>query len=97
MRVHGWDTLSLDRTEIDLRYLEQIVDETQTAALGYILQYILEHLADGRKNAAVLAREASGKLQKDGLISMIPKNYGAGAPACVREQEILAGLARYRG
>lgn len=97
MRVHGWDTLSLDRTEIDLRYLEQIVDETQTAALGYILQYILEHLADGRKNAAVLAREASEKLQKDGLISMIPKNYGAGAPAYVREQEILAGLARYRG
>ena len=97
IRVHGWDTLSLDRTEIDLRYLEQIVDETQTAALGYILQYILEHLADGRKNAAVLAREASEKLQKDGLISMIPKNYGAGAPAYVREQEILAGLARYRG
>ena len=97
MRVHGWDTLSLDRTEIDLRYLEQIVDETQTAALGYLLQYILEHLADGRKNAAVLAREASEKLQKDGLISMIPKNYGAGAPAYVREQEILAGLARYRG
>ncbi|MDD6615336.1 MAG: ABC-ATPase domain-containing protein [Lachnospiraceae bacterium] len=97
MRVHGWDTLSLDRTEIDLRYLEQIVDETQTASLGYLLQYILEHLADGRKNAAVLAREASEKLQKDGLISMIPKNYGAGAPAYVREQEILAGLARYRG
>lgn len=97
MRVHGWDTLSLDRTEIDLRYLEQIVDETQTASLGYLLQYILEHLADGRKNAAVLAREASEKLQKEGLISMIPKNYGAGAPAYVREQEILAGLARYRG
>lgn len=96
MRVHGWDTLSLDKSEIDLRYLEQIVDETQTAALGYILQYVLEHMADGRKNAALLAREASTKLQKDGLLSMMPKNYGAGAPAAVREQEILAGLVRYR-
>lgn len=96
MRVHGWDTLSLDKTEIDLRYLEQIVDETQTAALGYILQYVLERMADGRKNAALLAHEASAKLQKDGLLSMVPPNYGAGAPAAVREQEILAGLARYR-
>jgi predicted ABC-class ATPase len=96
MRVYGWDTLSLDKSEIDLRYLEQIVDETQTAALGYILQYILEHMADGKKNAVQLAHEASAKLQKEGLLSMIPQNYSAGSPAAVREQEILAGLVRYR-
>ncbi len=96
MRVHGWDTLSLDRSEIDLRYLEQITDETQTAALGYILQYVLERLADGKKSAAALAHEAFVKQERDGLVSMIPKNYGAGAPAAVREQEILAGIARYR-
>ena len=96
MRVHGWDTLSLDRSEIDLRYLEQITDETQTAGLGYILQYVLDRMADGKKSAAVLAHEAFMKQQKDGLVSMIPQNYGAGAPAAVREQEILAGLTRYR-
>lgn len=96
MRVHGWDTLSLDKSEIDLRYLEQITDETQTAALGYILQYILERLADGKKNTVQLAHEAYLKLQKDGLVSMTPPNYGAGCPAAVREQEILAGLVRYR-
>lgn len=96
MKVHGWDSLSLDRSEIDLRYLEQITDETQTAALGYILQYVLERMADGKKSAAVLAREAFLKQEKDGLVSMVPPNYGAGSPAAVREQEILAGLARYR-
>lgn len=96
MRVHGWDTLSLDRSEIDLRYLEQITDETQTAGLGYILQYVLERLADGKKSAATLAHEAFVKQERDGLLSMIPKNYAAGAPAAVREQEILAGLVRYR-
>ena len=54
-KVHGWDTISLDRMEIDLRYMEQIVDESQTAALAYIMQYVLERLADGKKSAVDLA------------------------------------------
>lgn len=75
--VHGWDSLSLDRTEIDLRYLEQVVDESQTAALGYTLQYILTRLADGKKKADQLAMEAAEKIQKEGILSVTPKNYGA--------------------
>ena len=92
IRVHGWDSLSLDRTEIDLRYLEQIVDESQTAALGYTLQYILTRLADGKKKADQLAMEAAEKIQKEGILSVTPKNYGAGPSAEVRVQEILAAL-----
>ncbi|MCD7820125.1 MAG: ABC-ATPase domain-containing protein [Lachnospiraceae bacterium] len=95
-RVHGWDTLSLDRTEIDLRYLEQIVDESQTAALAYLMQYILNHMANGKKTAAVLAKEAADKIEKEGILSVTPRFYGAGAAASVRRQEILACLARYR-
>lgn len=95
-RVHGWDTVSLDKNEIDLRYLEQIVDESQTAALAYILQYVLEKMADGKKTAAYLAEEAARKLEKEGILSMTPRNYGAGAAAMVRRQEILACLCRYR-
>ncbi|MCD7735876.1 MAG: ABC-ATPase domain-containing protein [Lachnospiraceae bacterium] len=95
-RTHGWDTLSLDKTEIDLRYLEQIVDESQTAALAYLMQYILGRMADGKKTAAALADEAAQKIEKEGVLSVTPKNYGAGAAAAVRRQEILACLARYR-
>ncbi|MCD8015885.1 MAG: ABC-ATPase domain-containing protein [Lachnospiraceae bacterium] len=95
-RVHGWDTLSLDKTEVDLRYLEQIVDESQTAALAYVMQYVLGRLANGKKTAAELAEEAVRKIERDGILSVTPKNYGAGAAAAVRRQEILACLARYR-
>ena len=95
-RVHGWDTISLDKNEIDLRYLEQIVGESQTAALAYIMQYILDRLANGKKTVPQLAKEASDKLEKEGILSMTPKNYGAGPAAYVRRQEILACLARYR-
>lgn len=96
VRVHGWDTLSLDRAEIDLRYLEQIVDESQTAALAYLMQYILERMADGRKTACELAEEAARKLEKDGILSVTPRFYGAGPASMVRKQEILACLCRYR-
>ncbi len=96
VRTHGWDTISLDKRDIDLRDLEQITDETQTAALAYLMQYILEHLADGKKTAAELAKEAADKIEKDGILSVTPKNYGAGAASAVRRQEILACMTRYR-
>lgn len=96
IRVHGWDSLSLDKTEIDLRYLEQIVDESQTAALGYVLQYILTRLANGKKTADELALEAAEKIKREGILSVTPKNYGAGPSSAVRVQEILACLSRYR-
>ncbi len=95
-KVHGWDTISLDRNEIDLRYLEQIVGESQTAALAYISQYVLERLANGKKTLPQLTEEAFAKLEKEGILSLTPKNYGAGPAAYVRRQEILACLARYR-
>lgn len=96
VRTRGWDTVSIDKTDIDLRYLEQITDESQTAALAYLMQYILDRMADGKKDAAVLAREAAEKLKRDGILSVVPKNYNAGPAAEVRAQEILACLSRYR-
>ena len=96
IRVHGWDSLSIDKSEIDLRYLEQVVDESQTAALGYIIQYILTKTADGRKTPDALAEELAKKLDTEGILSITPKNYSAGPSAMVRKQEILACLCRYR-
>lgn len=96
IRVHGWDSLSIDKSEIDLRYLEQVADESQTAALGYIIQYILTRAADGRKTPDTLSEEIAKKLDAEGILSITPKNYSAGPSAMVRKQEILACLCRYR-
>lgn len=96
IRVHSWDSLSIDKSEIDLRYLEQVADESQTAALGYIIQYILTRAADGRKTPDALAEEIAKKLDAEGILSITPKNYSAGSSAMVRKQEILACLCRYR-
>lgn len=45
----GRDGVSLNRETVDLRYVEQIVDSEQTAALGACLLYAQKHLLDGRR------------------------------------------------
>ncbi len=95
-RVRGQDAVSLDKNEIDLRGLEQITDESQTAALTYLMQYILEHLADGKKTAEELSAEAADLIEKEGILAVTPRNYGAGAASAVRRQEILSCLTRFR-
>lgn len=96
VRVHGWDSLSLDKQEIDLRFVEQIRNDGQTAAIAYFLGYIFSHLADGEKNGKELVDELYEIIEKKGMEELVPSNYGAGAPQMPRRQETLAALLRVR-
>ena len=62
-------------------YLEQIVGESQTAALAYISQHVMEKLANGKKTLPQLTEEVFAKLEKEGILALTPKNYGAGPAA----------------
>lgn len=95
-KVHGWDTISLDRCDLDLRYLEQLVDEGQTAALAYFMQYVLSNLADGKKTAVQLVDMLYREIEQKGMLPFVPANYGAGSPVMPRKQEMLACMQRYR-
>ena len=97
VKVHGWDTISLDRTDLDLCYLEQLVDEGQTAALAYFMQYMLSKLADGRKTAVQLVELFYQEIEKKGMLPFVPPNYGVGSPVMPRKQEMLACMQRFRG
>ena len=48
-KVHGKDGFSLGKTEVDLRYVEQLIDSEQTASLALLLKYACEHLIDGKR------------------------------------------------
>ena len=56
LKVHGKDSFSLGKETIDLRYIEQIADPEQTAALGQMLKYAREHLIDNRKSLSRSSR-----------------------------------------
>lgn len=96
-RISGTDGFSLGRQEIDLRYTEQLIDAEQTAALGLLLKYAVEHLADGRRTLPEIVQFLWKKLSSHGLSFFTENQKISCGYAIPRIQEIYACLNRYRG
>ena len=96
-RISGTDSFSLGRQEIDLRYTEQLIDTEQTAALGLLLKYAVEHLADGRRTLPEIVQFLWKNLSLHGLSFFTENQKISCGYAIPRIQEIYACLNRYRG
>ena len=96
-RISGTDGFSLGRQEIDLRYTEQLIDAEQTAALGLLLKYAVEHLADGRRTLPEIVQFLWKNLSLRGLSFFTENQKISCGYATPRIQEIYACLNRYRG
>ena len=88
IKVHGKDGFLLGKQEVDLRYVEQIVDSEQTAALGLLLKYALEHLADGQKTIHDIVAYLQDQIHAKGLIAFADGSYLPCGYALPRAQEI---------
>ena len=89
--------LSINRETVDLRYVEQLADVEQTAALAQLLRYTLENLADGRNTVPQICQQLEKLLQKDGLDGLFGTSMVPGNLAMPRMEEIRSCLNRYRG
>ena len=96
-RISGTDGFSLGRQEIDLRYTEQLIDAEQTAALGLLLKYAVEHLGDGRRTLPEIVQFLWKNLSLHGLSFFTENQKISCGYATPRIQEIYACLNRYRG
>lgn len=96
-RISGTDGFSLGRQEIDLRYTEQLIDAEQTAALGLLLKYAVEHLADGRRTLPEIVQFLWKNLSLHGLSFFTENQKISCGYATPRIQEIYACFNRYRG
>ena len=92
----GKDGFSLGKQNVDLRYIEQLVDSEQTAALGLLLKYAVENLVDGRRTLPEIAKYLEQQVEKKGLAFFAEGGYIPGGYAIPRVQEIYACLNRYR-
>ena len=43
----GLESFTMDREEVNVRYLEQLLDPEQVSALAHLLRYGLEQVMDG--------------------------------------------------
>ena len=97
LKALGRDGVSLNREEIDLRYVEQLRDAEQCAALGYCMLYAQRCLLDGRRTLAETAQALEDLMEQKGLEALCGSRGGVPFLARPRKQEILACFNRYRG
>ena len=92
----GTSELSLNKESVELRYLEQLKDHEQSAALAYLLKYAELKLMDGHKDLKKIGDFLEKQLDEKGLESLFDHGDVSAQLARPREQEILACINRYR-
>lgn len=96
LKYMGTSELLLDRDSVELRYLEQLRDAEQTAALAYLLKWFELSLLDGKKSLTEIADLAEQQLNAKGLEGLFDNSDVRSSLARPRRQEILACVNRYR-
>ncbi len=94
--ARGLYSLQFGRQEVDLSFVEQLVDESQTRAIGDIL-YFSSHLIDGRKTLKEIIEITLEQIEKQGLDLLSPyRGQHPGEYALPRKYEVAAAFNRLR-
>ncbi|MFQ6949925.1 MAG: ABC-ATPase domain-containing protein [Blautia hansenii] len=96
MKCHGKDSFSIGKDTVNLRYIEQLTDKEQTAALGELLRYAQEYLVDGKRTISEIISVLQNKIEKDGFSAFFGNSYIPCGLAVPRIQEIFSCFNRYR-
>ena len=96
VKLQGKDGFSLGKQTVDLRYIEQLIDSEQTAALGLLLKYAVEKLVDTKKTLPEIVQCLQTQLKEKGLSAFMEGKYISSGYAIPRVQEIYSCFNRYR-
>lgn len=96
IKTTGCDTLSINKENIDMRYVEQLVDHEQMTALGQILVHMISRFFDGRHSLSDAIDQVYKELMEKGFSAVCGGSYLPGNLALPRKQEIYACANRYR-
>ena len=95
IKLLGSFSFSLDKETLDLRYVEQLVDPEQTAALAFLLRYAKENPSCRQLKTTDLVNFLEEKIKKEGITSVCNSSYVPGNLALPRRQEIFACFNRW--
>ncbi len=97
LKTLGRDGVAINRETIDLRYVEQLCDAEQSAALGYCMVLAQKHLLDGKMTLCQVVDELERLIEAQGLDGLCETRSGIPFLARPRRQEIFACFNRFRG
>lgn len=96
IKPRGIHQITYNKTDIDLKDLEQLIDPNQTNAICFMLQYIMERVADDKKTLPEVVEEVYNEVITKGLDVISPYKGHPGNMALPRKYEIAATLNRFR-
>ena len=96
LKTMGRDGISINRDTIDVRYVEQLVDTEQLAALAYFLKYAEIHVFNGKRTLRESVSLLMQYVEEHGLAAVTESSYVPCGLAMPRAQEIFACINRYR-
>ena len=106
LRTDGLDGFSVNREEVDLRYVEQLVDSEQLTTLSYMMKYMKLHDFDGKRTLGEAAEAVFDRVEKKGFGAFLGDSARGsvagdsgmitGNLAMPRKQELYAALNRCR-
>ncbi len=96
IKTFGMDEIALAKNNIELRGLEQLKDEEQTRALGYLLKELLTEIFDGKRTLAQAVDILEQQLDEKGMEGLFGRGESVASLARPRRQEIMACFSRYR-
>ncbi len=96
IKTLGIDGLVINKENIDLRAVEQIVDSEQINTIGEIMKWAEDNVIDGKKTLIEVTDEIMNYIEKNGIISISNIKGGHGRLSMPRRQEIMATFNRFR-
>lgn len=95
IKTLGKDGLSINRDNIDLRAVEQIVDTEQLNTIGAIMKYVENNLMGKNLTLIEVADKMINEINNN-LINIDNTKGGYGSLATVRKQELISAYNRFR-
>ena len=96
IKTIGLSNISINNENIDLRAVEQLVDNEQLNAIGAIMKWIEDNLMNKNLSLEEVVNEAYSEIKRNDLISIDKINGGSGSIAMPRKQEVMAVYNRFR-
>ena len=96
IKTQGRDSILMNHDVIDVRYMEQLVDPEQLAAMAYLLKYAGTQLFNGKLTMQQAVKQLFSTLEQGGMEAVCEGSYLPCNFAYVRPQEMYGCINRYR-
>ena len=96
IRARDKKHITLDKQELDVAAVEQIIDAAHAKTIGHALRFIYEHLINGSRDISQVLNALDAILNDEGVEALAASDRPPGDLIRPRRYEVAAALSRFR-